>query len=194
MIPTRLTGKEFERILVARHDEYRKYGHASVGRYGVQAVHTGDNQIVAIKSLPDFEGVSEWFGNRHIIFDAKVCSQASFNLSKYRELPGKSGDRRRQLTHMLERADFGSICFFLIHWNERELKKETIPAQTWMVPVSTSIEFWNRFERGEVKSLKLADCEEFGFEVVWKSFASGRTLRPDWLRKLRDAWSDWGNV
>ena len=50
-----MTGKEFE-DLVARWA--RALGDkGSIGRYGVQAVRVGPTQIIAMKSLPDFEGI-----------------------------------------------------------------------------------------------------------------------------------------
>lgn len=172
----RLDGKAFESILVDRHSEYRKLNIASIGSYGVQCVNYGTGPV-EVKSLPDFEGITQ--DARQIIFDAKVCSQASFNLSPYRIVPEK-GKKWRQLKHMLERSRFNATCFFLIHWNERELKKKYEPPITYAFPVCLN-EFWERFEAAEVKSINRSDCQRFGYEIEWNTLGNARTPRPDWL-------------
>jgi len=173
----RLSGKEFERIVVARNHEYKKQRLACVGRYGVQCSHTQEGPV-AIKSLPDFEGVTvDPF--RHVIFDTKVCSQASMGLHKYRR--EVQGARRRQLKHMLERDEFGCVCGFLIHWNERQTKTKYEAPETFFFPVSYESNYWQQFEAGELKSLNRADCRLYGSEVAWNKLGRARTPRPDWL-------------
>ena len=230
----RLTGKQFESLLVDRHNEYKRAGIACIGRYGVQSVNTGRPieldklleilrkvefetvttdqierlleplgrraSVIQVQSLPDFEGIFLQFRDvpsprgtynerKPVIFDAKVCSQASWGLDPYREVPGqKKGARRRQLTHMYERSDFGATCFFLIHWNERELKTKYEPAETFLFPVTRQDrhvgEFWNAFEAAEVKSINREDCRNYGKLVPWTTIGRGRTLRPDWIKAL----------
>lgn len=193
----RLTGKGFEKVLDMRHDEYREARVADIGRYGVQCVHTGavdqgGQGMVAIQSLPDYEGpvrdaISDFQRDGHVIFDAKACSAASFDLSKYRApVDGKPKSKRRQLTHMYKRAEYGMTCFFLVHWNERELSNKTIPPQTWIFPVHSEMTFWQRFEAAEVKRFNLEDCQNYGVEVQWNRLGQARTPRPDWLAALKE--------
>ena len=159
----RLTGREFEKILVKRHEEYFKHKMGCFSRYGVQAVQTGtDRGLVAIQSLPDFEGIRV-DNPVHIIFDAKVCSQASFALAEYRGEP-KKGSKFRQLKHMRQRSMFGAQCFFLIHWNERKLPTKYEPPETFIFPVSDS-EFWLGVDAAETRSIKRVDCEDYGCRV-----------------------------
>ena len=179
----RFTGKLFEQVLVARHNELKKDGVASIGRYGVQATRTKTDWVI-LQSLPDFEGDVKGGGvvtnsDTHIIFDAKVCSQASFDLSKYRS--DTKGARRRQLSHMYDRSEYGAVCFFLIHWNERILRTKKESAETYLFPVWIEHPFWQSFERGEVKSLNRQDCNDYGERVPWTIRSKARTARPDWL-------------
>ncbi len=175
-----LTGTGFEKLIVQMAGYYKRDGVAHISRAGVQAVRNKDEWVV-IPSLPDFEGVLAPRGSQ-IVFDCKVCSQASFDLSKYRA--DTKGSRSRQLKHMLERADFGSQCFFLIHWNPRAGKTFQQPAETVAFPVHASMEFWKSFERGEVRSIARADCQEHGWPVKWGTVTGGRTLRPLFLEAL----------
>tara|TARA_R100001129_G_scaffold10057_1_gene6843 strand:- start:5744 stop:6256 length:513 start_codon:yes stop_codon:yes gene_type:complete len=153
------TGKQFEDV-IARWA--RSLGvNGSVGRYGVQAVHTGgDRGIVAIKSLPDFEGILTG-STRQYIWDCKVCSQASFDLGPYRD------KKKRQLQHMLDRSRFGASCAFLIHWNRRELKTKVEPGITYWFPVSEAMPFWRDFQAAEVRRITREDCYCYGTEVGW---------------------------
>ena len=174
------TGRQFEQQLVELHQIYKKMGSASIGRYGVQCAFR-DGEMFAMQSLPDFEGLASGFPSQ-IIFDAKVVSGASMPLSKYRAIPGaKPGSKRRQLSHMYDRADFGACCFFLIHFNERELKKKSEPPQTFVFPVVKDHPFWVQFESLETSAINRDLCESHGHEVFWKTIGRGRKPRPDWL-------------
>lgn len=184
-----MTGKELEKLIVEINGIYREMGIASVGRYGVQASimagdRPGEMKTVVMQSLPDFEGdcVLNPLFRQHLIFDAKVCGQASFVLSKYRT--ETKGSRSRQLRHMLDRSRFGADCFFLIHWTERQLKTKHEPAITYRFPVLEN-DFWTQFERGEIKVLTRADCAEYGTEVHWRTAGDrGTKPRPDYLDVL----------
>lgn len=178
----KLTGTALEKLVVQMAGYYKRDGSAHISRAGVQAVRNKDEWVV-IPSLPDFEGVFAPRGNQ-IIFDCKVCSQASFDLSKYRS--DTKGSRSRQLRHMLERSQFGSVCFFLIHWNPRSGKTFHQPAETFAFPVHAGMLFWQCFERGEVRSLTREDSKEYGWPVKWGTVSGGRTLRPLFLEAIPD--------
>jgi len=176
-----LTGKQFEDVIVPRLDYLRKAGSASIRRYGVHAnviSRFADGTVRArlIPSQPDFEGVFGRYATQ-TMFDAKVCSQSSFDLSKYR--PEANGARARQLTHMYERASHGCPCFFLIHWNTRDLSKKTIPAATWAFPVHRENLFWEAFDSGMERRIKLEHCRTHGVMVPWVTIGAERTPRPD---------------
>ncbi|AMV35737.1 hypothetical protein VN12_26830 [Pirellula sp. SH-Sr6A] len=195
MVPSKLTSKEFEQLVLDQSAWYEEIKFAVIGRYGVQATvrpsHTtpGAMETQLIQSLPDFEGMYRCLEGeskglphtfRHVIFDAKVCSSASFPWNKYRA--ETRGPRARQLKHMLRRSRFGATCFFLFHWNERSLAKRTVPARTFIFPVSDQDDYWDRVESLEVKSLTLSDCEEKGVEVDWVlNSKQSRKYRPDFL-------------
>lgn len=155
-----MTGKEFEAILARQCSAYRTQSKACIGRYGVQAIRTSPQDIITIKSLPDFEGLVPGLQNQ-IIFDAKVCSQASFDLSPFRNR------KRRQLEHMLERSRYGAVCGFLIHWPAREMKTKSVPVATWWFPVKYGHPFWDAFETAEIRRLNRADCEAYGTAITW---------------------------
>ena len=156
-----MTGKEFEDIVARVCRAYRDKGTASIGRYGVQAIRTSPTDIVTIRSLPDFEGPVSGSGTQYI-FDCKVCSQASFDLSAFRD------KKKRQLDHMIERSRYGATCAFLIHWNARKLKTKHESLETWWFPVYWHSKFWDAFEHGEVRRITRADCYEYGKEVDWQ--------------------------
>jgi penicillin-binding protein-related factor A (putative recombinase) len=115
-----MKGKDLEAAVIERAAEYKRNRSAHVTRCGVQAVMigtepNGNPKWQVIRSLPDFEGVNAQ--GQQFIFDAKVCSQASFDLTPYRE--ETKGTKSRQLRHMFERSQFNVPCFFLMHWNAR---------------------------------------------------------------------------
>ena len=184
MVPAKLTGKELEQLVVEQNEIYRKNKIASVGRYGVQATmmrnrDTGQVETQLHQSLPDFEGVR--YGGKQVIFDCKVCSQASFNLSPYR--PELRGNKYRQLKHMFERDEFGSECSLLLHWNFREMKTKSVEAQTWVFPVSLKMEFWQRFLASEERAITLGHCEAYGRYVYWETSGDrGTKYRPAYLQ------------
>jgi len=158
-----MPGKEFEDLVARLCWKYRKDGTASITRYGVQSIRTA-KEIITIKSLPDFEGlVRTDSGSTPVIFDCKVCSQASFDLAPYRD------KKKRQLEHMLERSEYGAKCGFLIHWNERLLKKKTWGSETFWMPVHELDPIWMEFRSVERRRITREDCHEFGREVAWEN-------------------------
>lgn len=180
-IDDRLKGADLEQLVVQRAEKYRAAGMADVKRYGVQAVRTKEEWQV-IRSKPDFEGVVP--GAYQFIFDCKVESGASFDLSRYRD--DVKGPKRRQLNHMFERASYGVRCFFLIHWNARELATKSEPAITWAFPVHARMHFWVAFLDGEVRKITRSDCAEFGRLIPWTLFGErDRSPQPDFLAAIR---------
>jgi penicillin-binding protein-related factor A (putative recombinase) len=161
VIPKKLSGAEFEFECLFALRKLESRGVGTFGRYGVQAVRTS-NEWQIMQSLPDFEGV---IAGKQIIFDAKVCTQASFPWAKYRS--ETKGPRARQLRHMVKRSEFGAKCGFLLHWNARDLKTKQTEAATFWIPVFHSV-YWQAVERGEIKNLNREDCNTFGFPVVWE--------------------------
>jgi penicillin-binding protein-related factor A (putative recombinase) len=177
-----LTGAEFEALIVEQNQAYEKERIACIGRYGVIANHimnreTGKMEIIPLASLPDFEGVVK--GGQHIVFDAKVCSAASFSWARYRS--ETRGARARQLKHMLRRSRFGAMCGFLMHWNGRSLKTKTVDAKTYFIPVHAEQEYWSQVDCGQVKSLTLDGCDIIGKVVEWTVRGASRKPRPDFL-------------
>lgn len=189
MTPAHLSGAEFEKLVVEQIAVYEKMQAAAIGRYGVQSsqrpstTRPGEWETIMIQSLPDFEGTTA--DGYHVIFDAKSVTAASFPWNKYRS--ETRGPRSRQLRHMLKRARFGASCFFLFHWNQRELVKRTVPAETIILPVRHDDEYWHKVESLEVKSLTLEDCRENGVTVPWTVADGGRKFRPDFLSAAKIA-------
>lgn len=180
LIPAKLLGKEFEAFVDDRGKQLRAAGIASIGRYGTTAVHMMNQQtrrleLTAIPSKPDFEGVNHQ--GRQFIFDCKVCSQSKFDLQPYRS--STKGSKAKQLRFMLERAEFGVPCFFLIHWNRRELVTKTDVQQTWAVYVRANDPYWTAVENGEISSMTRGDCETLGRRVRWFIPPRCRNVVPD---------------
>lgn len=136
MTPITLKGREFESLLLDAAAREEKAGRLTMGRYGVQVAHKGA-EMIAMDSLPDFEGVLAPAGCQFII-EAKVAAGPSFPLE-----PGKI--KPRQVRHMLERSRFGVACFVLIHWTERRGKTFHEPAETIALPVCERLGFWQQF-------------------------------------------------
>lgn len=179
----RLTGKKLEQLILldARWRMEREEFHLS--RYGVQATIMGkpgnpEAQVRVLRSLPDFEGILP--GGRQFIFESKVCSGASFQLSD------KTHFAERQLSHLLARSALGAISGILVHFSQRILKTRTYPPATYLFPVLNALSFWEEFSRGEVKSLPRVACEEYGIRVLWWKPAKCKQFRPDLLTAIRN--------
>lgn len=176
MIPLKILGTEFERIVNVRLQKYKAAGLADIRRSGVQATMLPSGQWQVIPSRPDFEGLFR--GPVPIVFDCKVCSLASMDLSPYRD--ATKGSRRLQLNYMFDKSRFGARCFFLVHWNARVLKTKEEGSVTYAMPVSPDMEFWKGFIAGEVCALRRSDCEEHGVHVPWTRFGElDRSYQPD---------------
>lgn len=212
----RTAGKDFEAICLYRMECEEAAGLATMGRYGVQGNYTytrnhgqqGQTDYASIantlgveqgkvqqifqyfgnstsngmvwqpmQSLPDFEGVLT--GGQQFIFDAKVCSQASFPLAE-------STMKERQLKHLKKRGRFGAICFFLIHFNARQLQTKSTIARTIAFPVRPNHPFWEAFDRGEVKRITEQDADLYGIRVEWNIAAGKRKSSPDLLAAINE--------
>lgn len=180
MIPTKLTGKGFEKLISKEAARLLKQDVADIGKYGVQCTHLGD-KVIPMASLPDFEGVVRCI-DKQVIFDAKVCSQSSFSLNPYTENKNKA----KQIKHMLKRSRFGCRCGLLMHWNERVLKTRTDHPITYWFPVEAGF-FWRTFASGEKKSITREDCSMYGFQVYWHKPGRTKTAVPD-IYNLFDIW------
>lgn len=170
-----LTGTEFQAICKDRCLEYKRVGIAMINEYGVQGTFR-DGKWMPIQSYPDFEGATA--SGHQLIFDCKVCSQASFSLSPYRQ--DTRAAKFRQLKHMRDRAQFNVACFFLLHWNARLLKKSSQPAETFIFPICDN-EFWEEYDAARVLSITREDCDKYGVPVAWNILGNARTYRPDFF-------------
>lgn len=177
-----MKGKELEEIVLVRLRAERDRGRCSVGRYGVQASMRRDERGVMVwspmQSYPDLEGILPPLG-RQFVFDCKVCGQASLQIND-------EHFAARQLRHLLERDEFGAICFLLIHFSARVLKTRTDDPETWAFPVSRQHTFWQAADRGEMRSISREACREYGVQVEWNTLPGGRTPRPDVLSAILD--------
>jgi penicillin-binding protein-related factor A (putative recombinase) len=177
MTPTKLTGADLERETLVALNKLEDAGIGAFGRYGMQAVRTKDDWQI-LQSLPDFEGI---ITGRQIIFDCKACSQASFDLTQYRS--ETRGSKSRQLRHMIRRSRFGATCGFLLHWNQRELRKSITPAKTYWIPIDYNSQYWVDVDGGVIRSISLADCSLIGIEIPWVIEGRDRKAKLDlrWL-------------
>lgn len=149
MTPHTLKGREFESLLLDAAAREEKAGRLTMGRYGVQVAHMGA-EMIALNSLPDFEGVAAPSGAQFII-EAKVCAGPGFELRPDKIKP-------RQVRHMLARSRFGVPSFVLIHFCERRGKTFHQPAETIALPVIERLTFWQAFldAAAEAKRAKTA--------------------------------------
>ena len=183
-----LKGSDFEGLVQKRCESYYESKDAHITKYGVQVYGQSDPTSPGgirwqpIRSYPDFEGALKC--GRQVIFDAKVCSQATFSLSAYRWEGTSSKPKAKQLRHMLDRSEFAVPCSFIIHWNKRELSTKSVPAQTWLFPIDAAMPFWRRFCDGEQPSISLEDCREYGVRIAWTRMKSHRYHRPEVLAAI----------
>lgn len=164
-----IKGKEFENLILFRAAKLQEQKILTLGRYGVQAVMmnnpvTGVPEWQVIPSLPDFDGCIYGSG-RQLILEAKVCSQASYPLHQ----AGKK--HPKQFAHMLRRAEFGALCYLLLHFNGREMKTKSDPSVTFAIKVHPSLPLWQEFESAERLSINRSEAELFGFPLPWDLYS-----------------------
>ena len=190
--PEKLKGLEFEHLLSAAADREEKEGLLTMDHYGV-TLSVQNGVSMGIQSKPDFEGVL--FSGRQFIFEAKVCSGASFPMSKDKIKP-------RQVSHLLTRSKFNVPCFLVIHWNARILKRSKVEAITVAIPVTPDDPRWQRFidayakakrEKSAVEpqgSISLEESLSIGNVVPWQVPKGCRKATPDLLSFLWPEASD----
>lgn len=174
-------GRDFEETVLKRLSDEEKNGNGCYDRAGVKAAirkRNTDGTVVAqvMKSRPDIDGVTP--GGRQVVFDCKVCSGASFNMSEYREDIG-SRQKSSQLKFMRRRSKCKAICGFLIHWNSRELKTKEEPAETFFLPVDYRMRLWRQFVDCELTTITRDHCATYGFRIPWTKGKRESNFRPD---------------
>lgn len=159
----RINGHEFEALILNRAKKDERRGRYTLSRYGtITTLINGSWR--PIPSLPDFEGVLP--GGRQFIFDAKVCSQASFQLT------GNTAKsfRARQFGHLMKRSEYGVETFILIHFNYRKLKTKQDDELTVAIPVKEN-KFWNGVIDGTIKKIGRDVAIQIGTMVPWNKFS-----------------------
>ncbi len=73
----------------------------------------------------------------------------------------------RQVRHLLDRARYNVICFFLVHFNARELKRSSEPAVTCAIPVHPDFELWRQLLTSEKRSISRTEAEMYGYPIEW---------------------------
>jgi penicillin-binding protein-related factor A (putative recombinase) len=127
----------------------------------------------AIRSKPDFEGVLHATG-RQFIFDCKVVSNGRLEHIASRDTMVK------QVEHMLSRAEFGVICFFLIHFNARRFKRKADQEHvTVAYPVNSDVEPWSHWDDDRPDSINRETALQRGIVVPWRAPGISRRIRPD---------------
>lgn len=172
-----LKGKELESLVLFRSSKLEEQKILTLGRYGTTVVMMNDEKGVPrwqpIPSLPDLEGVIFGTGQQ-LILECKVCSQASYPIA------GTNNKHPKQLAHMLRRAEFGALCFLLIHFNPRDLKTKSDPAMTIAIPVRREDFLWRMHLANEVRTLSRDEARNYGTEIPWNEWSSRATkLTPD---------------
>jgi hypothetical protein len=186
-VPEQLKGSEFEQLLKEAAAKEEKAGSLTMDHYGV-TLSVQNGVTMGIQSKPDFEGVLA--GGRQFVFEAKVCSGASFPMTKDKIKP-------RQISHMLKRSRFGVPCFLLIHFTARNLVKSSTPATTIAIPVSDADPRWQRFvdayatmKREKANkvdpqgSISRDEAQDMGQLVPWTIPKGCRKALPDLLSFL----------
>lgn len=190
-VPTKLTGKEFESLLLDSVRREEKAGRLTMDRYGVEVTNFG-GELRPIESKPDFEGITA-FG-RQFIIEAKSNSQASFTLNP-------DYLKARQVKHMLTRAKFNALCFLVIHFNHRILQNCVQPAFTVAIPVTPENPRWQRYVDACAKwkqekktnpnaklepqgSISRNEAQDIGTIILWRVPERCRTALPDLARLI----------
>lgn len=169
MVPEKLTGKEFETLILKSAKREESSGTMLLFRYGVQGVTFGGKTML-LTSLPDFGGVMA--GGRQINIEAKCCAGASFPLAS-------DHFRDRQYSHMVRCAKMGGASFLLIHFAARRLVSKIEPGMTIAVPVNDDMPFWRHYEAGAAKSMPRDEALTMGHLVPWTTPKGCRVPLPD---------------
>jgi penicillin-binding protein-related factor A (putative recombinase) len=175
MTPKKLKGVELEsEVLKAIKEDSELTGN----RYGVMVAVDQDGLLRRIKSYPDLEGVVR--GGLQFVVECKVCSSSSIQLAARIERDKSS----KQLKHLLERAEFEAITFYMIHFNERVLKTKTEQAVTYAFPVHPNHPFWERFVVGDEWKINRDICNLYGQKIEWIVPPRCRKARPDFHKTI----------
>ncbi|WP_417744730.1 hypothetical protein [Rosistilla oblonga] len=157
----------------------RLMGHG--GRYGVQVrFDTREKTYRPIRSKPDFE--VDWSEGTRAIFDAKVCSGASLDISRPTE---KTATIVKQIDFMLRRSAVGVPCFFLVHFNARVVRGKQEEAFTYAIPVHEGMAVWREWRSGERTKINRPTASSVGVQVAWDVPHGSRTLSPNLLAAAR---------
>lgn len=176
--PSKLSGKEFEELILYRGRQMNDAGAWHLVRYGVQVSQmkdpdTGAFRLQPIASLPDFEACIAPRG-RQIVFEAKVCTQPSYAIK------AENDRKERQLRHLLQRAKCGALCFLVIHFNERVMKTKHDEPFTAAIRIEPDSEFLMDVLAGGTKMLTRTDAMLNGVLIPWNTFGQrGRKQTPD---------------
>ena len=171
LIPTSIKGKELEELVLFRARKCDEpQGLYTVSRCGVMSFFN-KGVWTPVHSLPDMGGITA--DGREFVFDCKVCSQASYDLSG-----GTHKSFAHQLKYMRKRAKFGATCFILMHFNERILKTRSDPSFTVLFPIGETA-FWLGYDEGSQKNITRTEAELYGIAVSWDSPGKKRKLSPN---------------
>jgi len=171
-----MKGKELEELVLFRARSYDEPEHNYImGRCGVMSFYN-KGVWVPIQSLPDMEGTLA--SGRHFIFDCKVCSQSSYDMTG-----GTHKSFAHQLKYLRSRARFNAICFILMHFNARVLKTKSEDAFTVAFPVRDNA-FWEGYDRGEQKKISRTEAKLYGVPVEWNAPGRKKKASPDILAAI----------
>lgn len=173
-VPTKLTGKDFEQLILEAAKRHEAEGALTMGRYGVQATLIY-GLWQPIRSYPDFEGILA--SGHQFIMEAKAVAGSSLSLQS-------DHFRGRQFAHLVKRAAFGGSTWLIIHFAARSLARSNQPATTVAVPVSLHIPFWNDYKAEKVATLHRDTAQELGTLIPWITPKGCRKPLPDLLSFL----------
>lgn len=184
MTPENIDGKLFQQLIIHRYRKVNESGKWHADQYGVRSSAmrgpTGDLVWQPYKSLPDFEAAVAPYG-RQVIFDAKVCSQASFPIG------GEATRKKKQFQHLVERSRVGALCYLLIHFNKRVLKTRVDEAFTVLLPVKGNEDIFLPAMDGATMNLNRSEAMLRGELVPWNAYGRGRKVTPDLTLMLEHA-------
>lgn len=178
--PPKLTGKEFEALILHRGKSLKNDGVLSLKRNGVKSSRRANGEVVTQQSYPDFTGTIAPTGRR-LELEAKVCSAASFALNTKSK---GTHIHSHQIEYLLEKAKFGASSYLLIHFNLKVSKRVTHEEFSVAITVHPKHELWRGVDAGVVKSLSRSEARRIGIVLPWGFHGPRvRTLTPD-LRVL----------